>query len=374
MKIIWTGVLLSALFLCLLFAVPVAHSDTIQYGNPFTTRPYIVYPTNNTYSSAVQTLNVSFHAQIWGNFNYSMTYSLDGQEKTPLLLTQHYFGMFNQDENYIDGSVNLPTLFGGSHIITVYLTCTQETLVKTGSLFHTYLDADHVFFGTTVTSQQQTFPLPTTHSTYHHGDPYTTIYYPTEIPSPNETKSPTITIITPTNNTLYGSNNLTLSFNLAMESPSSFYPITLQALTYKPSWKSDNFTIDTELHSPFINKTLPLTIDLTNIPEGNHTVTVTASTLYEYETGRENFSRLNTPTSIIRFQYLYIYSNYYTTTGTSTVNFTINTIPTTTPRPSSNNNLSSDYGTDTFLYATGIVAAVILVVIVGIFVYSKKRS
>ena len=111
MKIIITKILLSFLVIsCLLFIVPVVNSEAnlIQYGVPYATRPYIVFPSNLTYSTEVSSLNVSFHADIWDNFNYSMTYSLDGQEKTSLPLTQHYFGMFNQAESYIDGSAALP--------------------------------------------------------------------------------------------------------------------------------------------------------------------------------------------------------------------------------------------------------------------------
>src|SRR5665647_327395 len=140
MKIITTKILLSLLIVsCLLFIVPVVNSEAnlIQYGVPYATRPYIVFPSNLTYSSEISSLNVSFHADIWDNFNYSMTYSFDGQEKTALPLTQHYFGMFNQDESYIDGSVTLPPLSNGPHNVRVFLALTQETRDKTGSHIHT---------------------------------------------------------------------------------------------------------------------------------------------------------------------------------------------------------------------------------------------
>jgi len=123
MKIITTEIMLALLLLSyLLCIVPVvkAESAIIQYGVPYATRPYIVFPSNLTYTSGVLPLNVSFHADIYGNFNYSMTYSLDGQEKTDLPLTQHYFGMFNQAKSYIDGSVILPTLSNGSHSVEVF--------------------------------------------------------------------------------------------------------------------------------------------------------------------------------------------------------------------------------------------------------------
>ena len=52
---------------------------------------------------------------------------------------------------------------------------------------------------------------PSPHSTYYPGDPYTTVYYPTEIPPPNDTKPPIVTIISPVNNLVIASNNLTLT-------------------------------------------------------------------------------------------------------------------------------------------------------------------
>jgi hypothetical protein len=94
-----------------------------------------------------------------------MTYSLDGKEKTALPLTQHYFGMFNQAESYIDGSATLPTLFNGPHNVRIFLTLTQETWDKTGSHFHTYLDVQIVYFTTEVTVLPTPSPTPATSPT-----------------------------------------------------------------------------------------------------------------------------------------------------------------------------------------------------------------
>ena len=134
---------------CLFSAIPFVKADLIQYGVPFAIRPYIVFPSNLTYTSGVLTLNVSFHAEIWDNFNYSMTYSLDGQEKVPLHVEQHYAGIFNQDESYVDGSATLPTYSEGSHSIKVYLTCVDVIIGKAGKYTHTYLDQQTVYFSTT---------------------------------------------------------------------------------------------------------------------------------------------------------------------------------------------------------------------------------
>ena len=374
MKIIITKIILSLLLVfCLLCIFPVVNSESnlIQYGVPYATRPYIVFPSNLTYKSEVSSLNVSFHAEIWGNYNYSMTYSLDGQEKTALPLTQHYFGMFNQAESYIDGSVTLPTLSNGVHNVRVFLTLTKETWDKMGSRIHTYLDAQTVYFTTQTEVLQNPSPThiiavaPTPHRTYRKGDPYTTVYSPSEITPPNGTKLPIITITSMVNNSVITSNNLTLTFNLTIESPTAYYPITLQGLCYKPSWQPDNTTIDFGSNSKFVNKTIPFSISFTNITDGAKSVTIYASTLCEFETGREIVSAPISPSSSmigLYGKYLYVYSNYYFTEGSSSVNFTIDTSPTPTP---SIPEFSS--------WATPLLLG-LMVAAAGLLVYRKKRK
>ena len=67
---------------------------------------------------------------------------------------------------------------------------------------------------------------PTPHGTYYPGDPYTTIYVPTEIQPSNGTKPPIVTITSPINNTVIALDNLTLTFNLTLDASNSFYLIT----------------------------------------------------------------------------------------------------------------------------------------------------
>jgi len=147
-KALLIGIALSILFLSyLLFGISVVKADIIdKYGTHLTNKPYIVFPSSITYNSRFLTLNVSFHARIYGNVNYSMTYSLDGQEKEALPLVEHYFGMFQQEKSYIDGSVTLPELSEGSHSISVYLECNHETWGAAGSHIHTYFDSQTVYF------------------------------------------------------------------------------------------------------------------------------------------------------------------------------------------------------------------------------------
>ena len=122
---------------------------------------------------------------------------------------------------------------------------------------------------------------PTPRSTYHSGDTYTTVYRPTEISPPNGTKEPIITITLLVKNAVIASSNLTLTFDLTLEASTGFYPITLEAVYYKLSWQSNNNTLDIDSHALFMKKTLPFSINITNIPEGTQSITV-----YAYEIGR----------------------------------------------------------------------------------------
>lgn len=147
-KALLIGIALSMLFLSYpLCGISVVKADVIdKNGNHLTNTPYIVFPSNLTYTSRFLTLNVSFHADIYGNVNYSMTYSLDGQEKEALSLVEHYFGWLQPEKSYIDGSKTLLELSEGSHSILVYLECNHETWDGTGSHVHTYFDSQTVYF------------------------------------------------------------------------------------------------------------------------------------------------------------------------------------------------------------------------------------
>ena len=169
---------------------------------------------------------------------------------------------------------------------------------------------------------------PTPYSAYYKGDPYTTVYSPSEILPSSGAISPKIEIKSIANNSVTASSNLTLSFNLILESPTTYYPITLQGLCYKPSWQTDNITIDFGPNNKFYNKTLPFDISLANITDGGvKTVTIYASVMYENETGRKNVEVTYGPGVFLKGYYLYIYSEYYFIEGSSSVDFTIDTSP-----------------------------------------------
>ncbi len=105
--------------------------------------------------------------------------------------------------------------------------------------------------------------------------------------------------------------------------------------------------------------------------DGTKSVTVYASTMYEFKTSRENVAE---PVSGIKGippygNYLH-YSNYYFIEGSSSVNFMIDTSPTATP--SVNNDSGSGYKTNILLYTIGIIT--LLIVAAALLVYHKRRT
>jgi hypothetical protein len=221
-----------------------------------------------------------------------------------------------------------------------------------------------------ISATQITNVAPTPHSTYHKGDSYTTVYSPSEIAPPNGTKPPIITITSLANNTVITSNNLIFAFDLTLESPTTYKPIILQGLCYKPSWQSDNITINIDSNSQFVIKTLPFSINIANISEGPQSITIYANTLCEFETGRELVREPVSQSGFIVGNFLHIYSNYYFIEGSSSVNFTIDTAPTTTPSVNTYSGL--DYKTNILLYTIGITT--LLIVAAALLVYHKRRT
>lgn len=209
-------------------------------------------------------------------------------------------------------------------------------------------------------------PVPRT--AYYPGDRYTTVYRPNEIPPPNGTKPPTVTIISPVNNSITASNNLTLAFNLTLEASTSYYPNTLDAVYYKPSWQPENTSLEIEAHNPFMKKTLPFKINITNMPNGTNSLTVYAYTICEYETSRELVSQPISQSGFIVGNFLYIYSNFYRKTGSSSVTFTID--PSANEPPPQPQAEGLPLG---LIIAAGALATVTIAT-VGIFIYLKKRK
>ena len=208
------------------------------------------------------------------------------------------------------------------------------------------------------TLASQPIPAPTMHASYSRGDPYTTVYYPSEIPPPNQT-TPQIRITAPLNNTVLTSNMTVLSFDLTLKALNDHQPLTLQAVSYRLSWQPNNITIELGDQNPTVTKTVSFSVNLTDIPCGNNTITIYAEAMTQFEVKREEIQSPVSPSGFIVGKYMNIYSNYYFTEESSTTYFEVNTA---TPPPS----LSDDGSTVNIVIAAltsvGVIAVVFLLV------------
>ena len=214
--------------------------------------------------------------------------------------------------------------------------------------------------------------LPVPSTTYTPGDTYTKIYCPTQVPAPNGSKPPKVTIISPIDRQVSSSINLTLAFNLTLEASSNTYPITLDSLCYKLSWESNNITAEIDSHRLYMNETLPFSINLIGIPEGNQSITVYARTFCEYETRRELLRQPVSQSGFIVGNFLYVDSNFYVMADSSTVNFTIGALaPVAPPDDESDADTASN-----ILLAVGIAGIVtaLFLVILKLMRRSRERS
>ena len=133
-----------------------------------------------------------------------------------------------------------------------------------------------------------------------------------DIPPPEGTLPPIISITSPQNNTAYTSNNVSLALNVSIPESNSV-SLYISELYYVPSWKheanNDLVEIDASQGS----------ISLSDVPEGPHWLDVYAvASAYAYESGHK----------IDGIHYTTYFVNYKITSS-SMVNFTIdNTAPT----------------------------------------------
>jgi hypothetical protein len=95
--------------------------------------------------------------------------------------------------------------------------------------------------------------------------------YPILGPTPDDAETPQLTVLSPTNNTAYKPNDLQLSFNVTTSD------LVLYYICYKADWQRnttyvyDLYTARDRLYQ------FSYVANLTNIPEGNHSIIVTAS-------------------------------------------------------------------------------------------------
>jgi hypothetical protein len=116
-----------ALFLLASVLTPPIKADVFDdNGNRLATGPYILFPVNTTYTSRIISLNISFSTKLFSPIHLSATYSLDGTPKINVPLVSSPSMIWSK--NRVSGSVNLPELSEGSHILSVY--------VEAGSRFY----------------------------------------------------------------------------------------------------------------------------------------------------------------------------------------------------------------------------------------------
>jgi hypothetical protein len=136
-----------ALLMLLLPRVCCVRADLVDSsGGLIAKAPYIQTPTNTTYNYSSLTLNITFHAAMYGNLPYSMNYSLDGKANQTIQLGYHYFGFDQQSKNYIDATVPILNLSDDTHNLTVYLQVTMINNANNITTYKSYYDIQTVVF------------------------------------------------------------------------------------------------------------------------------------------------------------------------------------------------------------------------------------
>jgi hypothetical protein len=101
----------------------------------------ITSPTNTTYGPGRLPVKVAFSALGGRNINYSMTYSLDGEENVtiPVVVEGHYMSFHVT----VSGSALLPKLSEGFHKVTVYSEVDCYNFSALGVFYPKYAILDH---------------------------------------------------------------------------------------------------------------------------------------------------------------------------------------------------------------------------------------
>ena len=131
----------------------------------------------------------------------------------------------------------------------------------------------------------------------------------------DDTKPPIISIVSPENDMVYDTNNVQLIFNVSVGESANASSMWICDLYFKGDWQENRTYIDLEEfygESPASKRSslLPpeFSFNLTNIPEGKHSITV-----YANETG-------------YYWSNMFYYWKFFIN-GSTTVNFTIDTTP-----------------------------------------------
>lgn len=125
-----------------------------------------------------------------------------------------------------------------------------------------------------------------------------------EVPPPDGTIPPTVSIFSPKNDTVYASSNFSLIFNIDI----AFHDIAYIYL--RPSWQSSNIQVNPKIGNYSIN--------ITGVPEGTHSLAVCA-----VQNGRVLTREVVDQNSVT----IYEYFSSFKITGSSRIRFTIDVTP-----------------------------------------------
>lgn len=105
----------------------------------------------------------------------------------------------------------------------------------------------------------------------------------TVVATPEDIELPIISFVSPLNGTVFATDTITLSFrittNTSKHTPSNDSSYAVQGLTrvsYKLDWQKDNVSVFESYGFAYVNKTVVCKATLSKIPEGRHSINVTA--------------------------------------------------------------------------------------------------
>ena len=160
------------------------------------------------------------------------------------------------------------------------------------------------------------------------------------VPPDTNTKPPTIQIQSPEDNATYKEDAINLSFSVNLGYSNTATAMFIREIYYETDWENET----TYAYKSSSGKELenPFTLNLTDIPDGNHTIEITACEMGDYH------------------EDLYIYT--FMINGSSKADFEIKTI----------SDQIENLDQTSFPMTGAIILIVIIVVGAGIIVYFKK--
>ncbi|MBN1244060.1 hypothetical protein JXA31_00530 [Candidatus Bathyarchaeota archaeon] len=130
---------------------------------------------------------------------------------------------------------------------------------------------------------------------------------------PDGTVPPTVAIFSPKNDTVYSLNNFSLNFNISIAQSYAGFP-NIARIYYRPSWQSSNVEVKPKKANNY-------SINITDVPEGTHLVSVHAVQEGRVYTREEVRQHRKAPDSLVH------YYKTFKITGSSRIKFTIDVTP-----------------------------------------------